>query len=202
MNLNDIKNKIKKTTPKSIDDDLSFSVLVPLIEIDGELNLIYEVRSKSIKQPGDISFPGGKIEKDESPKDAAVRETHEELGIKKENIEILSELDYATSKGGSFVHTFLGYIKNTETKDINFNKDEVSEVFYVPLSFFLENDPEKYYMNYFPKIEDDFPYHMVNNGKNYNWGSIRKSVYFYKYNEYVIWGLTAKITYNFIKKLK
>lgn len=202
MNLKEIKNKMKNASPKPIDDDLRFSVLVPLIEINNELNLIFQVRSKSIRQPGEISFPGGKIEDDENPEYAAVRETYEELGINESNIEIISELDYATSKSGSFVYTFLGYIKNTDTKNINYNKDEVSELFYVPLSYFLENEPEEYFMNYYPKADNDFPYHMVNDGKDYNWGNIRYPVYFYNYKNYVIWGLTAKITYSFIKKLK
>jgi coenzyme A diphosphatase NUDT7 len=200
MNLNDIKNRIKHRLPKPMDEDLRFSVLLPLIEINGELNLVYEVRSKSIRQPGEISFPGGRIEEDESPEDAAIRETHEELGIDKSNIEIISELDFATSKSGSFVYTFLGYI-NTGMEMINYNKDEVAELFFVPLSFFLENEPEKYYMNYYPEADSDFPYHMVNNGKNYDWGNIRYPVYFYKYKDYVIWGLTAKITYSFIRKI-
>ncbi|MGD9568430.1 MAG: CoA pyrophosphatase [Sedimentibacter sp.] len=202
MNLSEIKNIMKNASPKPIDDDLRFSVLLPLIEIGGELNLIYEVRSKSIRQPGEISFPGGRIEEYESPEFAAVRETHEELGIKESNIEIISELDFATSKSGSFVYTFLGYINNTDAKKINFNKDEVSELFFVPLSYFIENEPEKYFMNYLPKADSDFPYHMVNNGKDYDWESIRYPVYFYKYKNYIIWGLTAKITYSFIRKIK
>lgn len=202
MNFNDIKNRIKNKEPKPIDDDIRFSVLVPLIEIDGQVHLIYEVRSKSIRQPGEISFPGGRIEEGESPVYAAIRETHEELNINKEDIEIIAELDYATSKSGSFIYTFAGIIKNTDSAKISHNKDEVSELFFVPLAYFLENEPEKYYMNYLPKADDDFPYHMVNDGENYNWGQIRYPVYFYKYKEYIIWGLTAKITYSFINKIK
>ncbi len=202
MNLNDIKNIMKKTSPKPIDDDLRFSVLVPLIEINDELHLIYEVRSKSITQPGEISFPGGRIEEYESPEYAAVRETYEELGVEKSNIEIITELDYATSKSGSFVYTFLGYVKNIDTKMLDYNKDEVSELFFVPLSYFLDTEPEEYFMNYYPKADSDFPYHMVNNGEDYNWESIRYPVYFYKYKDYIIWGLTAKITYSLIRKIK
>ena len=202
MNLNDIKNIIKNTIPKPIDEGLRFSVFVPLIEINNELHLIYEVRSKSIRQPGEISFPGGKIEDNESPEYAAIRETSEELGIDQSNIEIIGELDYATSKSGSFVYTFLGIIKNQDAASINFSKDEVDEIFFVPLSYFLENEPEKYYMNYYPKADNDFPYHMVNNGKDYNWGNIRYPVYFYKFNKYIIWGLTAKITYSLVRKIK
>ena len=202
MKIEEIKSIIKGIEPKPIDEDFRFSVLVPLIEKNGELNLIYEVRSKTIRQPGEISFPGGKIEDFENPAEAAMRETGEELGIHKDNIEILSELDYATSKGGSFVYSFLGYINNMNISEISYSKDEVDDLFCVPLSFFMENEPEKYYMNYLPKADKDFPYHMVNDGINYNWGNIRYPVYFYKYEDRIIWGLTAKITYSLIKKIK
>lgn len=201
MNIEYIKEKLKNIKPKPIDDEVSFAVLVPLIEIDGELNLVYEVRSSSIRQPGEISFPGGAIEEGETPREAAVRETTEELLINKKNIEILSELHYASSKSGYFVFTFLGLIKDIDAYEMDYNTDEVSEIFFVPLKFFLDNKPEKYYMNYYPEADKDFPYHMVNNGQGYNWGNIRYPVYFYKYYEYVIWGLTAKITYSFIKEL-
>lgn len=202
MNMKNIKDKLKDIKAKPIDYDVSFAVLVPLIEIDGELNLIYEVRSNSITQPGEISFPGGRIEEGESPEEAAIRETSEELLLNKRNIEIIAELNYASSKSGSFVFTFLGLIKDIDPYEIEYCIDEVSEVFFVPLSFFLENQPERYYMNYYPKADKDFPYHMVNNGEDYNWGSIRYPVYFYKYYNYIIWGLTAKITYSFINELK
>ena len=201
MNIKNIKDKLKNTKPKPMDYEVSFAVLVPLIEIDGELNLIYEVRSNSIEQPGEISFPGGRIEDGESPEEAAIRETSEELLLNKANIEIIAELNYASSKSGAFIFTFLGLIKDIDPYEIGYSIDEVSEVFFVPLSFFLETSPEKYYMNYYPKEDKDFPYHMVNNGEDYNWGSIRYPVYFYKYYNYIIWGLTAKITYSFINEL-
>jgi 8-oxo-dGTP pyrophosphatase MutT (NUDIX family) len=202
MNFNDIKNKLEHIEPRPIDDDVRFSVLVPLIDINGQIHLIYELRSKNIRQPGEISFPGGRIEEGESPECAAIRETHEELNVNRGDIEIIAELDYATSKSGSLVYSFAGIIKNTEASNIIFNTDEVSEIFFVPLKYFLENEPDKYYMNYYPKADEDFPYHMVNDGENYNWGEIRYPVYFYKYSEHIIWGLTAKITHSFINKIK
>lgn len=201
MNIDYIKDKLENIKPKPIDDEVSFAVLVPLIEIDGQLNLVYEVRSQSIAQPGEISFPGGRIEEGETPLEAAVRETSEELLINKSNIEVLSELHYASSKSGYFLFTFLGLIKDVDAYQMDYNIDEVSELFFVPLSFFLENKPEKHYMNYYPEADKGFPYHMVNNGEDYNWGNIRYPVYFYEYKDYIIWGLTAKITYSFIREL-
>lgn len=203
MDIKKISALLDGNKPKPIDEDVKFSVLVPLIEIDNELHLIYEVRSMTIKrQPGEISFPGGRIENGETSLEAAIRETYEEIGVKRENIDIITELDYATSKNGSFVFAFLGHIKNTDITEIVYNKDEVSELFYVPLSFFLENEPQKSYINYHVETDDDFPVHMINNGAGYNWGSIRNPVYFYNYKNYIIWGLTAKITYSLIKNLK
>jgi coenzyme A diphosphatase NUDT7 len=67
MDIKSIKDRLKNFKPKPMDYEVSFAVLVPLIEIDGELNIIYEVRSNSITQPGEISFPGGRIEEGESP---------------------------------------------------------------------------------------------------------------------------------------
>ncbi|MBP1926607.1 mutator protein MutT [Sedimentibacter acidaminivorans] len=203
MNLKQIENVLRGIKAKPIVDGTNFSVLVPLIEINNELNLIFEVRSMSIKrQPGEISFPGGKIEDGESPLEAAVRETTEEIGIEKENIKIIAELDYASHKEGAFVYSYLGYIKDIVHTNIKFSKDEVSELFYVPLSFFLENEPERYFVNYHPEAEENFPFHMIIQGNNYKWDKIKYPVYFYKYNDYIIWGLTAKIAYNFIKKIK
>lgn len=204
MNIEHLKNILKTNKTKSIDNNLSFAVLVPLVEINNEINIIYEVRSKSIKQPGEISFPGGLIEEDELPVDAAIRETWEEIGIIKENIDIISELDYvsAPARNGSFVYPFVGVVSNTEVFELKYNSDEVSELFTVPLSFFMENEPEKHYINYFPKTDENFPHHMINNGIDYKWQEIRNQIYFYKYNDYIIWGLTAKITYELVQKLK
>lgn len=202
MDIDQIKNKLKNTEVKPIDGDLKFSVLVPLIKINDELNIIYEVRSKSIRQPGEVSFPGGQIEQNESSQNAAIRETFEEIGIVPENIELISQLDFTSSKYGSFVFSFLGYIKNTNFSEIKYNKDEVSDLFAVPLSFFMNNEPEKYFIYYHPEAGENFPHHMINNGEEYKWASIKYPVYFYKFNNYIIWGLTAKITYNLIKKLK
>jgi coenzyme A diphosphatase NUDT7 len=143
MDIKSIKDRLKNFKPKPMDYEVSFAVLVPLIEIDGELNIIYEVRSNSITQPGEISFPGGRIEEGESPQEAAIRETSEELLLNKANIEIIRELNYASSKSGVFVFTFLGLIKDLDPYEIGYNTDEVSEVFFVPLSFFLDNKPEK-----------------------------------------------------------
>ncbi|NEU34154.1 CoA pyrophosphatase, partial [bacterium LRH843] len=64
-----------------MDEFLQFAVLVPLVQKQDELHVLFEVRAHHLRrQPGEICFPGGKIEpNDSTPQDAAVRETTEEL---------------------------------------------------------------------------------------------------------------------------
>lgn len=54
----------------------------------------------------------------------------------------------------------------------------------------------------FDMIREKFPYEKIPGGKNYDWKQGKYSVYFYEYQEYIIWGMTAKITKNFIDIIK
>ena len=203
MKLDDIRKKVENIKASPIETNYYYAVLVPLVEINGELQLVFQVRSFDIdRQPGEISFPGGQVELKESFKEAAIRETYEEIGIEKEKIEVICELDYIVGKSNYFIYPYLGYLHDTDVYKLNFSKDEVEELFTVPLEYFLTHQPEIHYVKYIPNIDDGFPFHMIQNGKDYKWGKIEYPVYFYKYKKYIIWGLTAKITYNFIKKLK
>ena len=60
-----------------------YAVLLPLIEVENETHILFEVRSLSLRrQPGEICFPGGKIDPEDSDqRKCAIRETTEELGI-------------------------------------------------------------------------------------------------------------------------
>ena len=73
-----------------------YAVLVPMVETGQGTGLLLEVRTEYVKQPGEICFPGGKIEEDETPVTAALRETCEELGISAGDVEIVKELDRDT----------------------------------------------------------------------------------------------------------
>lgn len=198
-----IIRKIRNRTPQPIDIKQEYSVTIPLIKVKDSWHIIYEVRAKGLKrQPGEISFPGGKVEKGETYREAAIRETVEELNINKENINLVGELDYLVSRDNTIIHSFLAIIENVNLEDIKPNKSEVECIFTVPMDFFLENEPELYYVEFNPVFSSHFPYNLIPNGKDYNWRISKYSVYFYNYNGYIIWGYTAKMTKNFMDIIK
>ncbi|QXM06415.1 NUDIX hydrolase [Crassaminicella indica] len=180
-----------------------FSVLVPIVKVKDQLELLFEIRSDHLKvQPKEICFPGGKIEKNESEKMCAIRETCEELNISSDHIKIFGSLDFLVLPYNIILYPFLGSISSIDPKKIQFNKDEVSEVFTVPIDFFMENEPQKHFIYLNAHIPETFPFHMIPSGKNYNWRTGKYPVLFYKYKEYVIWGMTARIIKNFVDIIK
>ena len=73
-----------------------YAVLIPFVTTEEGKALLLEVRSQLVKQPGEICFPGGRVEAGETPAETAVRETCEELGLKPEDIEVFSEPEIET----------------------------------------------------------------------------------------------------------
>ncbi|MDU5111434.1 MAG: CoA pyrophosphatase [Clostridium sp.] len=177
------------------------SVIIFLAEIDGEINVLFQMRSKKMRsQPGDISFPGGKIEEGEDPKEAAIRETYEEIGLNKCDFEIVAPLNILTTHYNMLIHPYLGYIKDI-TK-IKISRDEVDHIFFVPLEYFIDNEPLIINSEMVVKRNEDFPYERINGGKNYKFKNGLYKSLFYKYNDYNIWGITAIMLNDFINDLK
>lgn len=201
--LDNIKNIFENHTPRPYEAKPPSAVLVPLMEIDGEIHVIFTQRAlHMVFQPGDICFPGGHHENNETPAETALRETYEELGVRPENIEIFGQPDYLLTKYGAYVIPFVGLIKNTKPEDFVINPDEVERVITIPLKFFMETEPMKSSMTLNREFPEDFPYHLIYGGKNYKWGQIKEYHLFYTYEDVNIWGLTAKIIRNTAEILK
>ncbi|HWP98263.1 MAG TPA: CoA pyrophosphatase [Syntrophomonadaceae bacterium] len=178
------------------------SVLVPLIRIDDEWCILFQKRSLTIKrQPGEISFPGGEIEAcDAGPRQAAVRESYEELGLGPEDINLIADLDIFVSPFNMIVYPFLAIIQNPQK--IQLDPLEVERVFYVPLNFLLQYRPQRTFTNISISYPDDFPLHLIPAGKDY---PFRPGIYpqcFYIWEEEVIWGLTARILTHFLDLIR
>ncbi|NLM43563.1 MAG: CoA pyrophosphatase [Clostridiales bacterium] len=195
-----LKFKTKPISISECDNYTEFSVLIPILINKNNYELLYEIRSENLKnQPNEICFPGGKIEKGESKEEAAKRETVEELLIDSDDVNIIGPSDIMVTPFNTIVYTYVGIIKNYE---YTYNNDEVKEVFTVPLSFFLYNEPQCHYIDVSLAPQNDFPYHLIQKGKDYRWGKGKYPVYFYIYKDKIIWGITARITYDFIKYIR
>ena len=203
LKISDIERIFSKRTPGIMNSLADYSVLVPLVEINGEVSLLFEVRASGLeRQPGEVCFPGGKMEKGETPQSCAVRETAEELGINCGDIKVIAQLDIMHTHTNLTIYSFLGEIDYGRLADMKINDGEVESVFYVPLSRFIENEPYVYKMEVIPDVRDDFPYDMIDSTGGYNWKKGVSEVPIYKLSEKTIWGFTARICANAAKILR
>lgn len=155
---------------------LPAAVLVPLVERDDGLTVLLTQRTAHLHaHAGQISFPGGRTEpEDVDELDAALRETEEEIGLRRERIEIIGRLDTYITRTGYRVEPFIGLIRPPFI--LRPDPFEVAEVFEVPLSFVL--DPEN------PQRES----RMFQGRERY--------FYVFPYGDRYIWGATAGMLLN------
>lgn len=109
------------------------SVLLLLFEENNVLKALLTKRPAHMKHhAGQISLPGGRIEKDETPLTAVLRETAEETGLDGNQIEILGELTPLYVQVSRFhIHPFVGWINNIPVCEIN--KNEVDKIIHFPI---------------------------------------------------------------------
>lgn len=206
MDKKDIADLLNSREPKPLGMEHRYAVLCPLVEVEGRWHVIFEKRSAYLRShTGEVSLPGGRIEEGETPKDAAIRETAEELRIPPSAVEILGESDYLLTRQNQAVHCFVGILRGIRPEDIRPEPAEVAYIFTVPLSFFLETKPEVHALE-FEKIEDDsFPYELVPSDTAAKFSNYRDHIFFYKgaeKEEQIVWGMTAKIMYGVAQRLK
>ncbi len=176
------------------------AVMIPLIEdADGIVSVLFEIRSPKIIQGGEVCFPGGRVEADESPADTAVREAVEELCIEEEQAEIIAPMFTLNGVGDSFIYSYLAVIRDYNG---GFSEDEVGSVFLLPLEELLAMQPRISSAKYIADLPEDFPFELIPGGRNYPWRSRPKNYYFYETKYGVIWGMTAEILYNFLENVR
>ena len=160
-------------------EDLPKAAVLLAITAEEEPELIYTLRSNKVSShKGEVAFPGGREEEgDLSLADTALREAEEEIGLDRNLVEILGSLDTTVSRYGISVTPYVGIIP--PNPNLNESSSEIESYFRVPISY-LANDI---------RHRND---KVTEGGETFYMPA-------YKYNEYIIWGLTAMITVNFLR---
>lgn len=121
--------------PKPGAERAAAAVLVPIVERTDGLRVIYTRRSDRLSSHrGQVAFPGGRFDRrDPHLLAAALRETHEEVGIAPHHIEVLGSFEGRTTRAEQiFVTPFVGLVH--EAAELHPDPKEVAEIFEVPLA--------------------------------------------------------------------
>lgn len=142
------------------------SVLVPLCVENGEVCLLYTLRSTQLKNhSGQVSFPGGKMDENETVYDTALRETEEEIGVQRQSIDVWGEMPQAQGRNREVIITpVVGLIRNFDMSKLKRNVDEVEEIFTVPMKDLCNKE------NHAHMMYEKFPLPVYLCGKHRIWG--------------------------------
>ena len=158
------------------------AVLIPLIDRPGGVTVLFTRRAAHLDHhPGQISFPGGRLEPaDNGPEDTALRETREEIGLDPQRVRLMGGLDLYHTRTGFLITPFVGAL--IPPLDLVADPFEVAEIFEAPLDFFL--DPA--------------------NHKRHSREYEGRTRWFHAmpYGEYYIWGATAGMLMNLYELTK
>ena len=158
------------------------AVLIPLYERDGVVQLLFIKRTDRVGlHKGEIGFPGGRLEpEDTGPLAAALREAEEELGIPAHTVLPIGALPpVPTVVTSMLIHPFAGRI--AAPPDLVPDPFEVAETIEVPLPILL--DTATYH-------EEDW----VIRG-------VERRIFVYRYDGHAIWGATGRIVQHFLDRL-
>lgn len=156
------------------------AVLIPITD-RAEPGVILTQRPTWLRShAGQVAFPGGKVDdSDENSIFAALREAEEELNIPPARVEVIGVADTYYSGSGYSIAPVIGIIP--PDLEIQPNPQEVEDWFEVPLAFLLD------------------PANSIK--KEANWNGQQRSYYDMQWGERRIWGVTAGIIANLVRRL-
>lgn len=159
------------------------AVLVALTERERPGLLLLHRPSTMRAHPGQIAFPGGRIDAGETPVEAALREAHEELGIRTADVRVVGTSDIYRTGSGYEITPVIGVIPPDLT--IHPNPAEVAQWFEVPVDFVLDAGNQKTRTVEFEDRQHSFVEIVWNDGRQ----------------DHVIWGVTGAILHNLAARL-
>jgi 8-oxo-dGTP pyrophosphatase MutT (NUDIX family) len=154
----------------------SAAVLVPIVDRPEGLTILLTQRTDHLRDhAGQISFPGGRVECDDTDHEAtALRETKEEIGLSAERIDLIGRLDRYITRTSYEVVPVVGFVNPPFT--VKPDPFEVADIFEVPLQFLADPDNHQRHSRFY-------------NGA-------RRKFYAMPYEGRYIWGVTAGILVN------
>lgn len=154
-------------------------VLVPLTEIDGRIHAVFTKRPDTMPEhSGEVSFPGGRIEPgDEDLLATALRETHEEIALRAEAVEVYGNLVRMPTVTGYDVTVFVGEFELPYPLEPN--PREIEELFFAPLDELAE--PTRH------RVEER------------TWRRHTFDLHFYDWKKHLIWGATGYMVYCLLR---
>ncbi|MBG0916851.1 CoA pyrophosphatase [Exiguobacterium sp. SRB7LM] len=194
------EEQIRDSFTMDEDYEQTAAVLIPLVQIDQDWHVVFEVRAHTMRQqPGEISFPGGRLEKGETPVEAAIRESCEELEVSADKVEVVGKLRPLATPHRQLIYPFVGILSEVPSVE---GTDEVDHLFTVPISTLLMIDPFHGEMEWTMSPDQNIPLDRLANAKAYEKRVIKMREPFYEHEDYIIWGLTGKFLTQFIKRIK
>lgn len=154
------------------------AVIIPVIKEDELTSVLYLRRSSTVKtHKNQVCFPGGIYEDNDKELTAtAIRETKEETGIEITQNQIVDTLGPFQTISGFMVTAFTAIIP--KPAEIILDNQEIAEHFTVPIEYLKQ------------------PENLQSHGKDF----FSEPMYYINYNQYNIWGVTARITKHFLER--
>jgi 8-oxo-dGTP pyrophosphatase MutT (NUDIX family) len=156
------------------------AVLIPVVDRQKPTVLLTQRTPDLPSHPGQIAFPGGKIDReDDGPLSAALREAEEEIGLDRNLIEPIGYLDVYLTFSGFRILPLLARVEPDYA--LTLNAHEVADAFEVPLDFLMEPLNHQFLKR--------------------DWKGIERAYYAMPFGERYIWGVTAGILRNLWEKM-
>ena len=174
-------NPSMRTKAPSVESLTPAAVLVPIVGHKLSPTVLLTKRTDHLRDhAGQVSFPGGRVEVgDDGPNDTALRETDEEIGLHRDQVEIVGQLAVYETRTGFNVTPIVGYVR--PGFDLKLDSFEVAAAFEIPLEFVL--DPRNHQK------------------RSRMWKGTERHYYAMEYDDHLVWGATDGMLVNLYHRM-